>query len=80
MLLIILILICIFFLLLIIMRKIDIAIDLIYNRLNIDEEIWGDDQNVWCCINFYDTVYKLVACSNMFDISIQSYLWDVMGW
>ena len=46
MLLIILILICIFFLLLIIMRKIDIAIDLIYNRLNIDEEIWGDDQNV----------------------------------
>lgn len=46
MLLIILILICIFFLLLIIMRKIDMAIDLIYNRLNIEEEIWGSERDV----------------------------------
>lgn len=26
--------------------KIDTAIDLIYNRLNIENEIWGSDRNV----------------------------------
>lgn len=30
-------------LLLALIKKIDVAIDLIYNRLNIESEIWGDN-------------------------------------
>lgn len=37
---------CIIILLLEVLKKIDTAIDLIYNRLNIDVEMWGSDKNV----------------------------------
>lgn len=37
---------CIVVLLIILLRKIDTAIELIYNRLNIENEIWGSDKNV----------------------------------
>lgn len=36
----------IFALLMILINKIDTAIELIYNRLNIENEIWGSDKNV----------------------------------
>ncbi len=36
----------IFALLMILINKIDTSIELIYNRLNIDNEIWGSDKNV----------------------------------
>lgn len=38
-------LICISILLLTIVKKIDSAIELIYNRLNIDSDIWGGEKN-----------------------------------
>lgn len=37
---------CISLLLLALIKRIDTAIELIYNRLNIENEIWGSDKNV----------------------------------
>lgn len=36
---------CIVVLLLALIKKIDVAIELIYNRLNIDTELWGGEYN-----------------------------------
>lgn len=36
---------CIIILLLEILKKIDTAIELIYNRLNVDVEMWGSDKD-----------------------------------
>ena len=41
-----LLLVGIFALLMILINKIDTAIELIYNRLNIENEMWGSDKNV----------------------------------
>lgn len=43
----------IFLLFLTLIKKIDTAIELIFNKLNIDSDIWGSDKDVWYSNGFY---------------------------
>lgn len=39
--------------LLYLIHKVDTAIELIFNKLNIDSDIWGSDRDVWYSYGFY---------------------------